>query len=1081
MVNILLGGYGHGKSTYIFDRIKNDYENKIRSFLIVPEQETVIAEGYLAANLPPQAQRYAEVTNFTRLANRVFREMGGLKYNYVTKSGKNLIMYRVICEVRDILKEYKISKGRERSCISLFLEAIGEMKSYSVTPEALENAYQQIEDNRLKNRISDIITVWTAYEKILNESYSDPYDDILMLSKKLEGVSYFEGVNVYIDSFYGFTKSQLDVLYRILESAQNVTVSLDCPAYATESTMQYAKIASTKSAIISLCKRTGNKLNVIDFDTDYKHKSNDIRYICDNLWKFDAEPISASGDISLALAGDEFEECEFVASQICKLVQGGCKYSDIAIISRSSDAYRGIIDYCLDKYDIPYYFSSPSPLLSISAIKMVLSALYAINGYRLEDIINYAKCGYLDISEADLCDFESYVYRWSIHGKKFKNDDYWSANPDGYVLSPTSAQLDTLKRVNGVRDKILKRLSIIEKPFLNGDNITACASAVFDFINAHRVKERLKREIKDAEGEEAQRLSQAWSAIITALESVVNICGDIKADAEIFTTLFSYAMMDVKIGTIPTGEDNVTVAEASLVRAKRIEHVFVLGANEGIFPAVINEGSFFTDSDKIALETVGIELSQKSDIRADDELLFFKNSIAIASRSATVSALKSSIGGEKKECSIAFNRIKALFDNVDVLDLSNVPLIDKIYTPKMARDIFGFTDGALREAISALLSIPYDDEIDFSNDSLSITESAAKELFGGTLKLSKSSIEKFVKCRFNFYCSYALKLKESSKISFSAVDIGYLVHSIFEHFLIGLKNNTINQDELSESNIEKEVDRIFEEYVLSVCGSKASGLRMKYFFARLKANIYVFVKNLVAEYRVSSFVPEYFELSFMGDGESTPLPLSFKISDGTEIVMKGVADRIDIFRAKDTTFVRIVDYKTGNYEFDIKKIEKGLDLQMLIYLFALCKMENCSFKNTLLGDTSQIRPGGIMYIPLRIKKTTTDNESGIVSDATRKYENEEIEKKVARNGLILDDDSVLYAQDKTQSDAFALSKGSRVSLEGFEEIYEKIKAVISKIGCEMLSGAADATPMRSGMSLPCDYCENRAVCRRMGK
>ncbi|MBO5287239.1 MAG: PD-(D/E)XK nuclease family protein [Clostridia bacterium] len=1081
MVNILLGGYGHGKSTYIFNKIKADYENGVRSFLIVPEQETVIAERQIASLLSPRAQLFTEVTNFTRLANRVFREMGGLKYNYVTKSGKNLIMYRTICEVRDILQEYRIPKGRERSCISMFLEAIGEMKSYSVSISDLGKACEEIEDERLKRRIFDIIVIWTTYEKILNESYSDPYDDILMLAKKLEGVSYFKGMNVYIDSFYGFTKSQLDVLSSIFKSAESITIALDCPIFANEASMQYKKIVATKNAILALCAKARVNFDIIPFDVDYKHKSEAVKYACDNLWRFDAKPVKSNGDITLALASDEFEECEFVASQICKLVQSGCKYSDIAIISRNSDTYRGIIDYCLDKFNIPYYFSAPSKLLSVSAIKMLLSSLYAINGYKLEDIINYAKCGYTDISESDLCDFESYVYRWSISGKKFKNDDFWSANPDGYVLTPTRAQTETLKRVNNVRDKILKRLAILEKPFITGGTVTDVARAVYDFVNAHKIKEGLCEEIKLAQGDEAQRLSQVWNAIVTALDNVVNICGDTKTDIEVFTTLFSYAMMDVKIGTIPTGEDNVTIAEASLVRAKSIEHVFILGANEGVFPAIVNESSFFTDSDKVALETIGIELSQKSDIRGDDELLFFKNSIAIASSTVTVTALKSAINGEKRECSIAFNRIKALFDDIEAVDTSCLPIVDKIYSLQMAKDVFGYTDGALHEAIKRISGLCEDEESGFSNENLAITENASKELFGGTLKLSKSSIERFVKCRFNFYCSYALKLKEGAKISFSSVDVGYLVHAIFEHFLTSLKNGSLDGEGLDDEKIEKEVDRIFEEYVISVCGSKAGTNRMKYYFARLKSNVYVFVKNLVEEYRVSSFVPEFFELSFTGDGESGPLPLKFKIDDGTEIIMKGVADRVDLFKTEKTTFVRIVDYKTGSYEFDIEKIDKGLDLQMLIYLFALCKMDDCSFKAKLLGDSEEIRPAGIMYIPLKIKKTTAKTEEGLLDEHSGDIESREIEKKVERNGLILDDDEVVLAQDKTEGGGFSLPKKSRLTLEGFEEIFNRIEASIEKIGCEMLSGVADATPMRTGLSVPCDYCENRPVCRRIGK
>ena len=101
MVTVLYGKMGTGKSTYILDRIMTDCGEKTRSFLIVPEQRTVIAEREIATSMKPSSQLYTEATNFSRLANTVFRTYGGLSYNYITKSGKSLCMYRALCEVRN--------------------------------------------------------------------------------------------------------------------------------------------------------------------------------------------------------------------------------------------------------------------------------------------------------------------------------------------------------------------------------------------------------------------------------------------------------------------------------------------------------------------------------------------------------------------------------------------------------------------------------------------------------------------------------------------------------------------------------------------------------------------------------------------------------------------------------------------------------------------------------------------------------------------------------------------------------------------------------------------------------------------
>lgn len=1067
MVTLLLGAHGCGKSTYIIDRIKEDYKNKQLSLLIVPEQQTVVAERQLTEALPPSAQLYTEATNLTRLANSVFRKTGGLKYNYITKGGQTLIMYRAICEVRDVLKQYKIPRGREKSCISLFLQAIGEMKSYGVDIARLENALPHVESESLKARIEDIITVWSVYDRILSEMYDDPYDDLRMLEKKLGECAFFKDYNIYIDSFYGFTKSQLDVITRLIQDSKNVTVALDCPVDAKVTSLQYAKIAGTKAKLTSVCKRLKQDVEIIPFDTDYKHATPDLAHVCHNLWQFDAPSIPCQGNVSLALADDEFSECEYVCAKIKELIQGGEQYGSIAIIARNTATYQGIIDFCLKKYEIPHYMSVPSRLTSRPVVKMVLSALNTISAWRSEDLVSYLKCGYTDISQSDLCLFESYVYRWSIFGKKFKNDDYWSANPDGFVGSPTKAQLDTLAKIQAVREKVIEKLSILEQPFIKGLCVRECCVAVYEFLNAYGVLAQINKEIRAADNDEAQELSQVWYALMEALELVANISGDSVCDIDTFITLLSYAMMDSKIGTIPTGEDVVTIADASLVRAKNIRHVFVLGANEGTFPAVVNDNSFFTDRDKIELETLEIDLSAKTDERGDDELLFFKNALSVASHSATVLALKKTIGGQIKEPSIGYNRIKALLSGVNEVDTSRINIIDKIYTKEMARELLGTCSRELQRAILDTTGLEKPVGA-FVNDKDTISEETAGEVFGERLYLSKSTIETFAKCRFNYYCSYILKLRDSEKIKFTHNDIGTLVHAIFEHFL---KLYNKEQQDFSDEEILELVTRLTDDYTQAVCGIHAVSSKMKHLLDRLKSTVCVFVKSMLLEIKSSKFAPEHFEVSINGDGKSAPLPLEFKINDGCTAVMTGIADRVDICRKGNTAYIKIVDYKTGNYEFKLSRIKNGLDMQMLIYLLALCSMQESEFRQSVLGFAEKIEPAGIMYLSYRINKTDANREVDLSSQAAIENEAAAIESKVTRHGLELDDQSLLSNDNR-----FNLGAKSQVSLDDFGEIFELVKSTIVSIGADMLSGGAEAKPLES--ENPCKYCKNNAVCRR---
>ncbi len=1081
MVNLLFGEYGSGKSTYILNQIEADYKAGVRSFLIVPEQETVICERKVASLLPPRAQLYTEVINFTRLANKVFREYGGLKYNYVTKSGKNLIMYRAICECRDILTEYEVKSGHEKGLISVFLEAIGELKTYSNDIQKLKGIVDEIENPRLRGRISDIIAVWSAYERIMSERFSDPYDDIFILGQKLDKHDYFNGVNVYFDSFYDFTKSQLSVIEKIIRTAKNVTFAFDCPKNAKPSSIQYAKIAKSAEIIKGMCKPSAN---IISFENDYKHENKSLAHICSSLWNFSAPKIDDKSGITLALCANEFSECEYVASKICELIYAGNKYSDIAVIARDINTYRGILDFTFKKFNIPHFLSTQDELLTKPLVKMIFSALNAISSYKATDIISYIKCGYLDIDKGALGDFENYITRWNIYGKKFRNDDYWASNPDGYVKEFSKEQENALVRVHSVKDTVLRMLDILEAPFIKGASVKECASAVYSFLCAHRVIDKLEEEKKNASRDEAYVIVQVWQSILDALDTVCDICGDEVVTAQTFASLLHYALIDTSVGSIPTGEDNVLIADATLVRAQSIKHVFVLGANEGEFPQEIKNSSFFSDSDKIALETHDIFLSEKTDVRSDDELMFFKHAIAIASHGATVTTLKAGIDGSKKAPSIAFNRIKALFNDISVLDVSNNGIIDKLYTKELANEYYGSSSEELKLAIAKTTSVKNTELRDFSNDRDSISEKSAKELYGKHLSLTQSRIEAFQKCRLSYYCKYHLKLNSSNKISFSSLDVGNLVHSVFEHFLKMITSHKDGFVSLTSEQIKKTVDEIVDDYILAICKYSVVSNRLKHLFDRLRSNLYVYVKRLVEEFKQSDFVPEFFELSFYG-GSDNPQPLELKLKNGTVVTVYGVADRVDTYRNKDATYIRIVDYKTGDKTFSMKDVENGIGLQLLIYLFALCKMKDCDFKKKLLKDTTKVMPAGVFYMPLNLGKASIDSDFVFDPEKSEELEEMAINEKIKPSGRFLDDEEIICAQDKSEEKSFLPSRNGKgrtssyLSSEGFDELYEGITSLIGDISAAIISGEASAVPLDEGNNKSaCDYCENKPFCRR---
>ena len=99
MVEFLFGHSGSGKTTRIYNNIRQDLSEKKRVMLVVPDQEAVSAEAMCADVTQGVPSYELYVCSFSRLCNDVFRKYGGIVYNYADyvpseNISKSIIRYR---------------------------------------------------------------------------------------------------------------------------------------------------------------------------------------------------------------------------------------------------------------------------------------------------------------------------------------------------------------------------------------------------------------------------------------------------------------------------------------------------------------------------------------------------------------------------------------------------------------------------------------------------------------------------------------------------------------------------------------------------------------------------------------------------------------------------------------------------------------------------------------------------------------------------------------------------------------------------------------------------------------------------
>lgn len=1093
MVHYVYGAAGTGKTQAMLKYLESDVKQGKKAFFIVPEQETVAVERQVVSLFPASAQLSVEVLNFSRLCNRIFRTYGGISYNFATKPVKALVMWNTIRELSPMLEEYKTGEPSDFSLTEKMLSAATELKAYCIAPEKLDLTSSKIErSSALYGKLRDISLIYSAYTSKMNELFNDTSDDISKAIDVLCDHNPFEGASVYIDSFAGFTKQEFEFISVIANKCEELYITLPISS-PNDLSIHFESVRQT-------AKKLKKTLSDLKYDEQFlteNHRagSDELKYLAENVWNFEAPSYSRELDGSLGayLCDTPYSEVEIAASEICKAVSEGARYNEIAIIVRNAEKYRGILDVALEKYGIPYFMSEKTDLLSKPLAKFIFSALkIKETNWKGSNVIAHLKSGFCDVDPYDVDVFEDYVSTWRINGSKFLGEK-WTMNPDGYSASLTKRGERILKTANSVKESTVAPLSLYFTRLDASKNVKEMCGATVEYLKDLKITEKVRlsceKNLSLGNKKAADEDMKLYSLTLNLLYDLSNVYGEETFTFEEFSSALSLMFSESDIGTIPTSADEVIVGSANMLRAGRIKRAVILGLNEGEFPASVKDNGIFTDSDKEILESFDISLSADTNTRTAEELFYLYRAISTPQSKLILTCSALSSDGSSQRQSIAFDRLKKLFPSLAVTKEASLSPIHKVWSKETLRELYpslcrSESAKEIREMISsgeggdAFLDRL---EIPISKTECTVSSSSLKEIFGKRLSLTQSRLEKYVLCGFDYYCSYVLSLRESKRAVFQLNDIGTFIHYILEMFMKEITaDNKLNLT-LTDEEIDAILSRVVHRYLLELLGeSYAISNRTKHLFARLNKLSFMIAKNLISEFKESDFYPSRFELK-VGMGEGGIDALEFELKDGTTVALRGIADRVDTYKKDGNVYIRIVDYKTGSKEFSFDDLKEGLNTQLLIYLYSICRSDNPETKRIFGCEDGKLLPAGIQYLSSNAPVVSVD----------RFCEGNEVEKLIqnefSRSGLLNSEPDVLRAMNhsldpkiiskyKTDDEGNLIGK-SLVDDLGFDDIYGVLAETIVRIAESMKDGKADAIPLHKGDKAPCRYCKMKSICR----
>ena len=1109
-MNIIYGRSGSGKSEYIYNKIKSELETAPKTYIVTPEQFSFTAEKKLLETLDEGATTRVEVLSFERMAYRVLQETLGTSLKNIDKAGKAMVVSSLLEEAQ---KELNFL-GKNIENIDLILTQITEFKKHGITAEMLKEKMDTTQDTYLKLKIKDMYTIYSRFEDRLQDNYIDENDLLNLLAQNIESSHLFDNCLFYIDEFAGFTKQEYNVIQVLEKIAKDIYITV-CTDDLRVIKSPEADIFYDNKQTVQTLKQIADIKNEIHLENSYRFKNEELRHLEKNIFDLPYTTYNKeAGNIKLTIAKNQYEEIENVAREISKLVRKeGYRYRDIGVITKNLEDYSSLCKAIFSEYEIPVFIDEKKDITSDIFVKYVLAILdiFAKN-WSYEAVFNYLKSGIVKVDR--LYELENYCLKWNIKGSKWYEKPWDFGEEDTFeaeqkeVITPL---LEFRKNLNSknTADKISEELyKFILKNCDAYQNTNKQAQK-----ESENKQEKNELSNKDVDKEGLINLD-SYNAVIDVIDEIAELFKDVKMSFDTYSKLLKTGIQTKEIGQIPQTQDKVTVGDVNRSKTHKVRAIFIIGVNDGVFPSVPSSEGFFNDKDRENLKEEGLELAKGTLEKMYEENFNIYKAFSTAEERLYISYPASDVDDKPLRKSTTISKLRRIFPKLKENTYIDDSLNKAKENLKLEKDNanvgeqHSLQDNCINEAPEAEMNI-YTKEVTFSellshinnmngswyevynwyknnpkysyrlekalegleytNLPEKINKHNVQKLYGDTLHTTVSRLEQYKSCEFSYYLKYGLKLSSKEKMDIKPVDTGSFMHDVVDTFF---KENE-NVKGISDEELKKILDKIVEDK-LSMPRNYIFTATAKYrnLVTRLKRVIFYSMKYIVQSLKNSEFDVMQTELEF---GNNTYPPIEMTLDDGKRVSITGKIDRIDIAKAPNGKYIRIIDYKSSTKDIELNKVIAGLQLQLLTYVDAITQKEKAE-------------PAGALYFSLIEPK---------LASAKKEMSKEEIEQIIKKNykmnGLVLADINVIKMMDKNlqtgKSDIIPVELNSSgeinyknsktVTKDEFENLQKYTIKLIKQISKEILDGNIDLKPYYAlnNKKTPCSYCEYKSICQ----
>ncbi len=1075
----ILGGRPHRLLPHIVEEIGLHHQEGEICLLLVPEQYTLQAEVELIRRLDLPGFFNIQVLSPSRLTKRIFDAAGSDGRVPLDTRGKRMALFRAIHLKKTELSYYRRAAG-QAGFVEKMSGIIADFKRGRLSVPELCAHMDALPMGALKQKLSDIASCWEAYEAQLAGKFVDGEDVQDEAARRLPQSGLFEGTMVYV---YGFDLLAPQLCQTLLAGAPlcgGMTVALTMDKPGARDGALFTPVRQSAHRFVRMLNAQGIKNKWAYLPDTHLSAPKDIAHLEKNLFAYPARAFPEKPEnIELLAAPTPYAEVHGAAARMIRLHEAGVPWGEMAVAAGDITAYGTILHAVFTSYGIPFYLEEKAPAAAHGLIRFLLHSLRAASkGYGQADILALVKSGYAPVTREEGNRLENYALSYGIYGDRWRKPFSRGDKEEAAALEP-------------VRQAVIGPLVKLQTELKSAGEASQSLRAIFrllERVNAYQtLKNEEERLLAMNMAAEAAKTRQVWQFLLGTLDQMHDLLAGSRAPSTLVAAWLEAGFSAGELSALPPTPDTVICGEIGHVMPGAVRVFFAMGLGDGLMQP--NAPGLLRDEEREQLEALadthlGLSGGGRDHLMRTDllktltlptEKLFLSHAQATQSGQSQrpagfLALLKSRVfpllvesGGvtgptgpaEPLAPAPALDglavRLSALWDGV--------PLDQALDGPWLAAWDFLFENPQTRSQAMAIVRA-----LDEKLDAKPLPSETAERLFGHQT-MSVSRLEEYAQCPYKHFVRYGLAPVPRKEWSFDKADAGTLFHSALKEFA----------DRALYDPAWPEVDRkacdglmdgvlspLQKTWADGFLGENAQNAALGKRYARIiRRAAWMFTQHM----RGSRFRLNMAEVSF-GMPDSLLPPVQLEMADGTQVLLRGVIDRVDTFEDDQSVYVRVVDYKSSDRDLIPAMLWWGLQLQLMLYLKAA------------LNAKPGAEPAGAFYF--HINDPLADLEAGLKEQAEEK-----IAQMLRLKGIVLGDVTVVNAMDpeglslkKTfKKDGELTSGASAVSLAKMHGLLDHAMETAAKLTEAMRGGRIEVSPARTGAFNACAYCDYAGVCR----